>query len=125
MSTNYQSVITDFQVCQNAFQTGYWATSTNNTKGFRWEQDLGGFCYIQHDHTAELDPVYVWCLQNGTPAMRTLPMGPTRHNSNHPGGANFLFGDGSSRFIKSSVSIRTYWALGTKANSEVISSDSY
>ncbi len=46
-------------------------------------------------------------------------------NSNHPGGANFLLADGSVRFLKSSISIKTYWALGTKANGEVISSDSY
>ena len=46
-------------------------------------------------------------------------------NSNHPGGANFLFGDGSSRFIKSSISHQDLLVLGTKANSEVISSDSY
>ena len=46
-------------------------------------------------------------------------------NSNHPGGANFLFADGSVHFLKSSISIKTYWALGTKANGEVISSDSY
>jgi prepilin-type processing-associated H-X9-DG protein len=29
-------------------------------------------------------------------------------NSNHPGGANFLFADGSVHFIKSSIAIRTY-----------------
>jgi prepilin-type processing-associated H-X9-DG protein len=46
-------------------------------------------------------------------------------NSNHPGGANFLFADGSVHFLKSSIAIKTYWALGTKANGEVISSDSY
>jgi prepilin-type processing-associated H-X9-DG protein len=46
-------------------------------------------------------------------------------NSNHPGGANFLFCDGAVRFIKSTIALKTYWALGTKANGEVISSDSY
>ena len=40
-------------------------------------------------------------------------------NSNHPGGANFLFADGSVRFLKSSITMMTYWALGTKANGEV------
>jgi hypothetical protein len=29
------------------------------------------------------------------------------------------------RFIKSSISINTWWSLGTKANGEVVSSDSY
>jgi prepilin-type N-terminal cleavage/methylation domain-containing protein/prepilin-type processing-associated H-X9-DG protein len=45
--------------------------------------------------------------------------------SNHPGGVNVLMADGSSRFIKDSISAQTWMALGTKANGEVISSDSY
>jgi prepilin-type processing-associated H-X9-DG protein len=46
-------------------------------------------------------------------------------NSNHPGGANFLFTDGSVKFVKDSINMQTYWALGTRNGSEVISSDSY
>ncbi len=46
-------------------------------------------------------------------------------NSNHPGGANVLFGDGSVRFIKSTIAMNIYWGLGTKAGREVISSDAY
>ena len=46
-------------------------------------------------------------------------------NSNHPGGANVLFGDGSVRFIKSSINMQTWWALGTRSDGEVISADSY
>ena len=45
--------------------------------------------------------------------------------SNHPGGVNVLFGDGSVRFIKSSISMMTWWSLGTKAGGEIVSSDSY
>jgi len=43
----------------------------------------------------------------------------------HPGGANFAFGDGSVRFLKSSISMATYCALGSRAGGEVISADSY
>ena len=43
----------------------------------------------------------------------------------HPGGANFLFGDGSVKFLKSSISMVTYCALGSRAGGEVTSSDSY
>jgi prepilin-type N-terminal cleavage/methylation domain-containing protein/prepilin-type processing-associated H-X9-DG protein len=46
-------------------------------------------------------------------------------NSNHPGGCNVLFGDGSVKFVKSSLAIGTWWALGTRNNSEVISADAY
>jgi prepilin-type N-terminal cleavage/methylation domain-containing protein/prepilin-type processing-associated H-X9-DG protein len=45
--------------------------------------------------------------------------------SRHPGGVNNLFGDGSVRFIKSSISPMTWVALGTINSGEVISSDSY
>jgi prepilin-type processing-associated H-X9-DG protein len=45
--------------------------------------------------------------------------------SSHPGGVNVLFGDGSAHFVKNSISPQTWMALGTKANGETISSDSY
>jgi prepilin-type N-terminal cleavage/methylation domain-containing protein/prepilin-type processing-associated H-X9-DG protein len=46
-------------------------------------------------------------------------------SSRHSGGINVLFADGSTHFIKSTIAIQTWWALGTSANAEVISSDSY
>jgi prepilin-type N-terminal cleavage/methylation domain-containing protein/prepilin-type processing-associated H-X9-DG protein len=45
--------------------------------------------------------------------------------SNHPGGANFTMADGSVRFIKNTISMPIYWALGTRAYGEVISADQY
>jgi prepilin-type N-terminal cleavage/methylation domain-containing protein/prepilin-type processing-associated H-X9-DG protein len=45
--------------------------------------------------------------------------------SNHPGGVNAMFADGSVRFIKDSIAQQTWYALGTKGNGEVVSSDSY
>jgi prepilin-type N-terminal cleavage/methylation domain-containing protein/prepilin-type processing-associated H-X9-DG protein len=43
----------------------------------------------------------------------------------HPGGANFLFGDGSVKFVKETVSMRIFANLVTRAGGEVISADSY
>jgi prepilin-type N-terminal cleavage/methylation domain-containing protein/prepilin-type processing-associated H-X9-DG protein len=45
--------------------------------------------------------------------------------SNHSGGANFLFADGSVKFIKNSINQYTYWNIGTRNMGEVVSSDSY
>ncbi|APW61247.1 DUF1559 domain-containing protein [Paludisphaera borealis] len=46
-------------------------------------------------------------------------------SSNHPGGVNCLFADGSVRYIKDSIAWQVYWQLGTKEGGEVVSSDSY
>jgi prepilin-type processing-associated H-X9-DG protein len=46
-------------------------------------------------------------------------------SSRHPGLVNVLFCDGSVRSIKDSISRDPWWALGTTANGEAISSDSY
>jgi len=44
-------------------------------------------------------------------------------SSNHPGGVNVLFMDGSVRFIKSSVSYIAWYAIATPDNGEVVGSD--
>ncbi len=43
----------------------------------------------------------------------------------HVGGSNHVFGDGSVRFVKTTTSIRIFAQLISRANGEVISSDSY
>lgn len=45
--------------------------------------------------------------------------------SYHSGGVNTAFADGSVRFIKSSINLVTWRALGSRAGGEVISADSY
>ena len=52
-------------------------------------------------------------------------LGQWGFRSLHPGGTNFAFADGSVKFIKNSVDLNAYRALGTRAGSEVISADSY
>jgi type II secretory pathway pseudopilin PulG len=45
--------------------------------------------------------------------------------SNHPGGVNVGFDDGSVKFIKDTISPQTWWALGSRNLGETLSSDSY
>jgi prepilin-type N-terminal cleavage/methylation domain-containing protein/prepilin-type processing-associated H-X9-DG protein len=46
-------------------------------------------------------------------------------SSNHPGGANVLMSDASVRFLKDSTSMTTVWSLGSRAQGEIVSADSY
>jgi prepilin-type N-terminal cleavage/methylation domain-containing protein/prepilin-type processing-associated H-X9-DG protein len=49
----------------------------------------------------------------------------TTANSRHPGGVNVTMADGSVRFFKSTISLATWRAIGTRNGGEVISADSY
>jgi prepilin-type N-terminal cleavage/methylation domain-containing protein/prepilin-type processing-associated H-X9-DG protein len=46
-------------------------------------------------------------------------------SSFHPGGSNFAFGDGSVRFLKSSISPKVFRALGNRADGDMISANEY
>ena len=45
--------------------------------------------------------------------------------SEHPGGANALFGDGSVRFVKDSVDVAAWRAIGTRNGGEAVSADAF
>ncbi len=46
-------------------------------------------------------------------------------SSRHPGGVNVCFGDGSVKFVKDSVNLQTWRALGTRNGGEIVSADSF
>jgi prepilin-type N-terminal cleavage/methylation domain-containing protein/prepilin-type processing-associated H-X9-DG protein len=62
-------------------------------------------------------PGYTWaCID---------PMSSMPATSNHPGGVNFCMCDGSVRFIKNTINLQAWWALGSRNGGEVVSADSY
>lgn len=60
------------------------------------------------------------CL-NGT----SVNLGAWTAGSRHPGGANVLFADGHTQFVRSSLTLAVWRAIGTRAGREIVASDSY
>jgi prepilin-type N-terminal cleavage/methylation domain-containing protein/prepilin-type processing-associated H-X9-DG protein len=105
------------QACQSA------AVTTNNQaqgwKGEWWA--YGGSMYYSHTNL----PNRTACeYQDQNPDGRaTITL--QNASSNHPGGVNVLFADGSVRFVKSSVGYQAWYAIATPDNGETLSADAY
>ncbi|WP_165248695.1 DUF1559 domain-containing protein [Paludisphaera soli] len=102
-------------------------TSTAGTTNNGW---IGGAVWAgSHANTLRFNtyshvnsPNGISCMaENYPPGQAIDAMSPS---SNHSGGVNAGMADGSVRFIKDSISLPTWWALGTRAGGEVISADS-
>jgi len=56
---------------------------------------------------------------------RTQPGYCYGFRSQHPGGMNVAFADGSVRFLKETIAVPVYRAISTRAGGEVVSADSF
>jgi len=65
------------------------------------------------------------CYYQGTGQPGAAVVNVLTASSRHPGGVNTAFGDGSVKFIKSTVNATAWYALATPNGGEVISADSY
>jgi prepilin-type N-terminal cleavage/methylation domain-containing protein/prepilin-type processing-associated H-X9-DG protein len=98
------------------------ATRLTHVQGASWV--MGEMCCTQYNHVSTPNMGTCAGLGFANNSMANMPM-QVPPSSQHPGGVNTLFGDGSVKFIKNSVSLLTYRALGTRNGGEVISADAF
>jgi len=97
------------------------APPLTSRQGMSWV--MGEMCCTAYNHVAP--PNSISCAGTGFPGNMANMSMQVPPSSLHPGGVNVLMGDSSGRFIKSSVDLLTWRALGTRNSGEVISSDGY
>ena len=97
---------------------------TRANQQWQWKGEWWGFgATMIYSHTQmpnRTSCVYHDINQDGRGSITMLSA-----SSNHPGGVNVLFMDGSIRFIKSSVNYQTWYAIATPNKREGVSFDSY
>jgi len=115
----------------NAFPTDYQFMQlcntvpiTNANQQWQWKGEWWGYgATMIYSHTQtpnRTSCVYHDINEDGRGTITMLAA-----SSNHPGGVNVLFMDGSVRFVKSTVNYEPWYAIATPNYGEVVSSDSY
>ena len=103
-------------------------TQYQDTRGVRWHYGAPGHSLYNHrrapndqrsdcrgglPHSNRTDPIWNWLSLNVTA------------RSKHPSGVNALVCDGHVQFVKSTISVPIWQALGSRNGGEVISADAY
>ena len=117
------SVMAEIGTCGNLPST---TAAYVGARGDWWYAYPNYINYASYNHLS--GPNTRSCSSSGAPSWDTWGLdvfGVAPPSSNHPGGVNVLFADGSVHFIKDTVGLVTWWALGTRAGGEVTSADQY
>jgi prepilin-type N-terminal cleavage/methylation domain-containing protein/prepilin-type processing-associated H-X9-DG protein len=101
---------------------------TDDAFGAQWLLSMD-YAVANNGYTHVMPPNGLSCI--GTPVFGVSDpswggvASATTPSSYHPGGVNICFSDGSVRFVKNSIGLPTWWALGSRNGSEIVSADQY
>jgi len=123
--TNPTAVASALRNCTSEYRSKSGTGDFKNVVGERWGWGTNSKTIFNTIVTPN-SKTYAWgscrlgCAGCGTDASNFVTAA-----SNHSGGVNVLFGDGSVKFIKDSVAQVVWWGLGTRSGGEPISADAY
>ena len=117
----YQLYQQQMQICTTAFLGG----AIGNGPGSRWSTGAKGYSLFSTivppngGGSIKWSACRVGCCAQAQHAHFVNAM------SNHPGGVNALFGDGSVKFVKQTIQPLIWWSLGSRDGGEVIDASQY
>jgi prepilin-type N-terminal cleavage/methylation domain-containing protein/prepilin-type processing-associated H-X9-DG protein len=123
--TNPVLVTTYLQTCNNS-----WNITSGRIvdyRGYRWGIGIPGFTIMNHVQPPNGGNVYKfnYCRLGCSPGCNMDNSISWPASSSHAGGVNALMTDGSVKFIKDTLAVRVWYALGTRAGNEVLSADQF
>jgi prepilin-type N-terminal cleavage/methylation domain-containing protein/prepilin-type processing-associated H-X9-DG protein len=125
---NQQLALAFVQGCKNIPGTQQDAPFTSNTIGWSYHATYDEWA-LNSSYNHFMTPNSWSCTYPSDPNPNTAGWGGTwaaiTATSNHPGGVNVGFADGSVKFVKDTVNLQTWWAIGSRNQGETISSAAY
>jgi prepilin-type N-terminal cleavage/methylation domain-containing protein/prepilin-type processing-associated H-X9-DG protein len=122
---NPANVLTDLQTCSTKYVP---SNAGNISFGHGHDWGIGGMgATLFNTIVPPNSNQYTWaaCRTDCGGGCDGASMDYSNAQSYHSGGVNALMADGSVRFVKSSLAMPTWWALGTRAGNEVIDASSF
>ncbi len=121
-SATYATTLTILGTCKSLPATT--TSIASNTNGYSWTAAMPWYVALNaYNHFGT--PNTLSCNFSSVGTTYGDPAGSMPPSSYHSGGVNIAFADGSVHFVKDSIRPPTFWALGSRAGGEVLSSDSY
>ncbi len=117
-----QAVQADLQLCTTKYQS---SGGIGNGPGSQWSTGAMGYTIFNTIVPPNGGGTVKWSACRDGCCVQAQHAHWVNAVSNHSGGVNVLLADGSVRFVKDSIAMMTWWALGTKARGETLSSDSF
>jgi prepilin-type N-terminal cleavage/methylation domain-containing protein/prepilin-type processing-associated H-X9-DG protein len=123
-----QLVVTQFLAQCNSIPT---ATVGNTTtpRGINWQvthpyfANYGMYNHVSAPNSRACTNVPYFIPQSGLLGLDVYGTSPA--TSFHPGGVNVAMCDGSVRFVKETINLYTWWAVGTRAGNEPLNANSF
>jgi prepilin-type processing-associated H-X9-DG protein len=115
------------QICKSIPATQSANISSTQFLGFLWPSAACNTNEANSGYNHFNTPNQLSCMAANTQDPNTLGgyQDAITATSNHPGGVNVGFADGSVRFVKDTINVQTWWAIGSRNQNEIIGGDQF